>query len=423
MTGPDTMPFGREPDRLRDRFNAARYGHYFRTSTMFNSLTGTREWLYAVQDPQSRRCIVMKVRDHDSGQERLRVKGGLAFLDALNQMSRFEHPYANPNLLPLDEKEKNQLGDAHFQAFALNEGLIRDVQSGEFHPTLHGHVVTSGKYDPYELARVQKLAEGPQRTPASFVIPGHENILKSGETAIETITRFHQGMERLSTALRHHNNLLKLSRVYDQPREIDLTSRRGIDTAYMYHWKHRLNLDYENGEEELEEAIDAFNRNGIGTKMTRTYSALVNNGTESFPAFLHNRYMDALKALPPAHSDDLPAFQRILKLHELVFEHSRCRNAYQNTLSYSNDRKKLNARLENYQSSMKRLDKICRQLDFDPAQTGTVKAYVYSSEPFPYCSEIEQFINGLVSARSACQREIENEKRNLSALVPKNLSP
>ncbi|MGZ9108959.1 MAG: hypothetical protein ACXW4B_09090 [Micavibrio sp.] len=51
---------------LRQQFDSARYGHYFRTSTFVNTATGAKEWLYAVQDPHSRRCILMKAREQDS---------------------------------------------------------------------------------------------------------------------------------------------------------------------------------------------------------------------------------------------------------------------------------------------------------------------------------------------------------------------
>lgn len=417
MIGPDNgLILGSKPS-LRDRFNTARYGHYFRSSTFHNTLTGNREWLYAVQDPQSRRCILMKVRENEAGQDRIKIKDGMAFFDALDHMSRFEHPDANPNFLPVSTDEKKTLGVAHYQNFALKEGLVRDVQTGEFHPTLYGHVVTSGSFDPHELARAQKIASGPQQEPESFIIPGHEAILKAGESSVEMIMRMHKGIAKLSAVLNRHSTLLKLTQLYDQPRESEADLQGRSEEVKMYSWNYKIGCNDDLAKQELEEAIKSYNSGGLGKKLTRTYSALISDGTESFPAFLHSRYLEKLRATPPEHPDDMPEFLRILKLHDLIFEHSRCRNAYKFTLQYHSDEKVREARVENHQSSVKRLQKICRQLSFDDVQTGTVKAYIYSNETLPYHREIEKFIKSVAEAKLACEKNIENEQRNLSVLV------
>ncbi len=416
MTGPDNLlTIGQKPS-LSDQFNTARYGHYFRTATFLNTTTNNREWLYAVQDPQARRCILMKVRENETGEERVKIKDNMAFLDALNHMSRFEHPDANPNFVPANTDEKNALGKSHFQNFALNEGLIRDIHTGEFHPTLYGHVVTSGSFDPHEVARIQMIANAPQKTPESFIIPGHDAIVRAGESSIDVIARMHTGIAKITAVLSYHRNLLALTQNYDQSTDIEGAPKEEVR---MHTWQYNLDFSTETDRKALESAIKKFNAQGIGKKLSRSLS-ITDDGTRSFQGYLHDFYIQKLKSLSPEQKEDGPEFQRILKLHELVFEHSRCRNTYQQTLRYHSDNVVREARVDNHQSSMKRLQKICQKLDFDDVQTGTVKAFVFSQETLPYHDQIQEFLWSLRMVKTIRENNIENEKRNLSALVPKN---
>lgn len=415
MTGPDNIPFISQRQSLLERFDAARYGHYFRTSTFINTLTHNREWLYAVQDPHLRRCILMKVRENETGQERVKIKDNMAFLDALNHMSRFEHPDANSNFLSVNADEKKTLGQSHFQSFALNEGLIRDVQTGEFHPTLYGHVVTSGSFDPHDLARLQTIANGPQKTPESFIIPGHDGIVKAGESSIDMIARMHTGIAKISAILSYHKNLLTLTQHYDKSDDIEGAEKAEVR---MYEWQYNIDYSSDADKDVLADSIKKFNAQGLGKKLSRSF-ALTNDGTRSFPGYLHDFYVQKLKSLPPEQKEDASEFQRILKLHALIFEHNRCRNTYKQTLKYHSDSVVREARVENHQSAMKRLQKICRQLNFDDVQTGTAKAFVFGQGNLPYRAEIDQFLSSLRMVKLTCENNIEKEKNNLSSLTPK----
>ena len=405
------MPNFEETDRrtlqrtLRQQFDSARYGHYFRTATFLNAATGAQEWLYAVQDPHSRRCILMKVREQDSViPERIRVKEDMAFFDALDHMNRFENMAANPGYVAVDQTETARLGETHFDHFAKREGLIRDVKTNEYHPTLQGHVVTGGSFDPADVACVLGYSANPPAKPETFLIPGHAQIVMAGETAIDTVMRIFKDTEALRAQIKGHGNLLKISQAYTAYRTIEEFQ------GSLSSWARMLNIL----KEDMEEPWKIFKPSGIGGRLEKTYANL-GNSSDGFAGFLFYRTLGDLKK---AQKFEDPAIcERIINLHEIIFEHSRARSFYGISMNGENSKAR-EKYAEKFKDALKKMEKTALRAGFDDVQTGTLKAYAYGSAPLPYIDEVEDFIKSLVKTNESMLLAISNEKKRLAALAP-----
>jgi len=420
---------------LRQQFDSARYGHYFRTSTFINTATGAEEWLYAVQDPHSRRCILMKAREKEStGPERIKVKEDLPFFDALDHMNRFENLLANPGYLAVDESEKERLGETHFDLFAKREGLIRDIKTREFHPTLQGHVVTSGSFDPQDLSDAIKFAATPQKKPESFVIPGHEILTRTGETSSDAILHMYKNIETLSALIDGHENLLKISNYYNK-NTIDIDARYSGKTKIdISSYELNLKLDFSDFKRHLEVfqpsqaqretksrhySTRSTTRTAFavtGARITRTLSPTA-FGADSFPHYLFLLLLSDLEKIKPDSQPKDEFHDKVLGLHRLVFEHCRARNAYTAMTGSGRSVAEREQHNKKFKSQLSKVEKAGRLLGLDAVEIGTVSAYAYTKEILPHMTEISDFITGLKATKQECQNAIAAEQKRLAELV------
>ncbi|MGZ9108958.1 MAG: hypothetical protein ACXW4B_09085 [Micavibrio sp.] len=348
-------------------------------------------------------------------------------------MNRFENRLANPGYVAVDEGEKDRLGETHFDLFAKREGLIRDVKTLEFHPTLQGHVVTAGSFDPQDLARILEYSAHPPAAPESFVIPGHEILTSIGEAASDAMLHMYKNVETLNALIRRHENLLKLSNYY---------SRHTIDIDRRYSEKAKndfsfydlsLEMDYADFKRHLEvfqpsRAVREKNRYGdksftksalakTGAQITRTLSPAAFNA-DSFPHYLFLLLLSELEKTKP---DTPPPVDytpdKILGLHKMVFEHCRARNAYAAMTGTGQSVAEREQHNKKFKLQLSRVEKAGRAIGLDAVEISTVSAYAYTKETLPHLTEISDFIAKLKAIKQECLNTITAEQKRLAELV------
>jgi hypothetical protein len=415
---------GQENDltqRLRQHFDAARYGHYFRTATLLNTATLSREWLYAVQDPHTRRCILMKVREQDSGlMEKIRVKDEISFIDALDQMGRFEDFSLNPQYVAADAAEIKALGNAYFNTFANREGLVRDHQNGTFQPTLRGEAVTSGLFDPEELARVLKHAKNPPKTTEKFLVPGYAFIAKPDQTSIDFLVSMYGTHEKIKQAAVFHSALSDLSHYNLLPPPTNFSAYShcrelyGNNQDYIYGVDNLYRKQYskETGKAKLSKRFGDFISAPVSANAPR------DNGRRS--AFLFYKILSDLRSTDfqdPAFNEK---HQQMLDQQELAFEFSLAKH-YSNFISSDNQdithTEKKNA-AGYLKDRIKILDKVAGRMGIDETMRSALHACVYG-DTLPTCLETSKdIVLSLKDAQKRMNAEIQDYKKNLKSLAP-----
>ena len=418
--------------RLRQDFNAARFGHYFRTSTMLNTATLNREWLYAVQDPHDCKCIVMKVQENENGQEdtRFPVKENMAFIDALNYLSRFENTSLNPSTLPLDDKETALLGDTHFNAFANREGLIRDRESGEYFPTLNGHAISKGVFNHGDLARTMQHAQTPPAQTEKFMIPGHINPVRV-TGSIDRLVKLYKTLDRIQYLSACHAALAGI---------IDYTLKARPRTDYYYsgsfdRYKACSEL-YQLDQDFFSKISDDFENkkhtsykkpvtgpSGLTNKITNYMaSKLLPEGPPDdgrISTFTFFSILNKLKTMPLELAALKDEHQKILDCYEAAYEFSLCRHYSQQSLTESDIAYKeredytrlLTARLE-------RLDNIAERTGLDPVMKASLRASVHGKTLPGYFQDIENFRSALNACEKEARSDADTARRSLTELAP-----
>ncbi|MGZ9108960.1 MAG: hypothetical protein ACXW4B_09095 [Micavibrio sp.] len=415
---------GQENDltqRLRQHFDAARYGHYFRTATLVNTNTGGQEWLYAVQDPHTRRCVLMKVREQETGLvERVRVKDEVSFIDALDQMGRFEDFSLNPQYVAADAAEIKTLGNAYFNAFANREGLVRDHQSGTFQPTLQGEAVTGGLFDPEELARVLKHAKNPPKTSETFLVPGYASIAKPDQTSIDLLVSMYGTHEKIKQAAVFHSALSDLSHYNLLPPPITFYAYSHCKELYEKNYEYLGTVQelYRKQHDEDTKKPKLTKRFGDFLSAPLSANAPRDNGRRS--AFLFYKILSDLRS---TDFED-PAFnekhQQMLDQQELAFEFSLAKH-YSNLISSDDQEVTHTAKQEAagyLKDRIKILDMVASRMGIDETMRSALHACVYG-DAMPTCLETtKEIVKNLKDAQDRMNDEIQDYKKNLKSLAP-----
>lgn len=160
LAPPPALPIsGREAHiKLRGQFQQAMYGVFFCTRTYRSIIEGESVWREAVylsdfgwqvqtlsreQGPDGKALIRCAHVNQDKG---------MNFIEAVQNLSIFEHTTQSHSGIEMDAGEVAQLGATHVRAFAEREGLIFDIH-GMAHATLDGRLVSEGLFDEDSRAR------------------------------------------------------------------------------------------------------------------------------------------------------------------------------------------------------------------------------------------------------------------------------
>lgn len=389
--------------RLRQEFDAARFGHYFRTQTLFNTVTQAKEWLYAVQDTHSRRCIVMKVRESENGEEeRLPVKENVPFIETLNQLSRFETLSLNPSLLPTDEEEVTQLGTAHFNAFANREGLIRDQDSGDYAPTLNGHVVTKGIFNRGDLVRTMNHAQKPPAQTEKFIVPDHHKQ-EPFASSIAQIMALYNTQEQIQRMIVYHTALSQIT-------TYTLNGKRSFELDNIcpefYSYDRAFSTLIDNEYDKMQEKQGGI----ISGKIAQMGQYLrITNSPQHYDRlsiYTFFRILEKLRNTPFVDQTQAPLHNRILLSHEAAYEFSLCRYYAKGALDSStmsfDHRQALSDRLE---SRLKNLGRMADKTGLDPVMKSALIASVHGDNLPRYFEEIKDFVAKL----HICKQQIDND--------------
>ncbi len=403
--------------RLRDQFNSARFGHYFRTQTLFNTVTMGREWLYAVQDPHSRRCILMKVHEseNDDEEDRLPIGENVPFIDALNQLSRFEDLSLNPRMLPTDEEEIAQLGTSHFNAFANREGLVRDQKNGDYVPTLNGHVVTKGAFHRGDLARTMCHVQNPPARTEKFIVPDHPQQ-QPFTSSIGQIMALYKTLGQIQQATIYHKALSQIS-------NYTLNGGQSFDA-------HRICPElYSDEKSFLTQMEDEYS--AILKKQDGRYSSQISKIEQFFrsgrkpyhdnriSAYVFFGVLEKLRETPFVDQAQARLHNRILNSHEAAYEFSLCRHyarAILDTAAASHhSRQDLAAKLE---TRLKNLNRMADKTGLDPVMKSTLLANVHGHTLPAYFEETADFIKKLDEAHKQVAHDISIHRQHLQDLAP-----
>ncbi len=150
-----------------DTDREARYGKYCRTRTLREDKMLDDTYMEAHQLADGKwivnRVTAVEIEDKNNpGQKQTardvrRIAMNLGFLHAIAQLSAFEHGQPNPNVEFVGETAE-ELGNAHFIAFAEREGLVFDANKTP-HDTLDGQVVDAGRFLDADLERASLRAK------------------------------------------------------------------------------------------------------------------------------------------------------------------------------------------------------------------------------------------------------------------------
>lgn len=390
--------------RLRAAFNAARYGHYFRTLTMVNGNTMNHEWLYAVQDPLSHRCTLMKVQESpDTDMEQRSVVGEhLNFLDVLEKMARFDSVTANPGMTPAIENEKESLNLSHYHLFANREGLAFDHGTHTFHPTMNSHIVTSGMFNKEELKRVYAYNNMKNRPTDPFPVPSQKALLQGMRPPTEEFLSLFHDNTQLDQLLTFYRALHKLEQFWVDKNQSTF-SIYSLDTAV-------IDPNF------INETKKTFENPGRFDKARTRLVGDPYEGRQS--AFFYSRIIQRLQNIQLDHPDLQKRHQKALKDHEFCFEFALARrNAIKIAEYHASiaDKKEAAQFLKNRTAT---LDKLAAKRGISPEGIAGLHAAIYGGKLPSVFAETAAFLELLQKTKNILQEDIRAKQRRMQSLNP-----
>ena len=415
---------GQENDltqRLRQHFEAARFGHYFRTATLTNTATLNREWLYAVQDPHTRRCVLMKVREQDGGLvERVRVRDDTSFIDALDQMSRFENFTLNPQYVATDETEITALSTTHFNAFANREGLARDHQSGLYQPTMQGQTITNGLFSQSDLERVLKHNQNPPDNTEKFLVPGYASLSKPDQTSIDLLVEMYGTLDKIKQAAVFHSALSDLSHYNLLPPPLNFNAYYHCKELYANAQSYIYTVDEQYREQHDEKTNRPKLTKRFGNFLSAPLSPNAPKDDGRRSAFLFYKILLDLRGTHFEDSAFNEKHHEMLDQQELAFEFSLAKH-YSNLVS-SDDQEITHTKKQEAAEFLKTrihiLDQVASRMGIDETMRSALHACVYG-DAMPTCLETtKDIVLSLKEAQARMNDEIQDYKKNLKSLAP-----
>lgn len=395
---------------LRAAFNAARYGHYFRTLTMLNTNTANREWLYAVQDPLLQRCTLMRVQDsaQDDMEHRSIVREGMNFIDALEHMARFDSTILNPGMAPAIEGEIESLSLSHYRLFANREGLALNHDTHRFHPSVKGHVVTSGLYDRSELNRVQEFSSQKHKSTDPFPVPQPHVLRANIQNITDKMMALFQDEEQLGAVLSLHKALHKIEQFW-MDKERDSLDVRTLGIFLP-------NEDF------TAETSKAFENQGLKSKLRQQWTGGdPYEGRQS--AFFHARIMSRLREIKIAHPDLHAPHQSALQDHAFCAEFALARRNAIELMGSSKTRTTKEQHGQYLKNHLATLDKMAAKRGISPEGISFLHAAIYGTAQPAIFADTTAFTTLLQTSKYALDDHIQAEKIRLQKLLPSDAVP